>query len=90
MNARFDRVVFGRQAEGIKAHRLEYLIAFHAHVARVGIGEAVVIPVPEVQPRARGVREHLEDVFLFIDAGFIKAVKLALLPFALPLFLDLQ
>lgn len=84
MDARLDRIVFGGQAERVKAHRLEDIIALHAQVARVGISQAEVIPMPDMQLGARGVGEHFKHIFFGLVAVTIEMVQSGLLPDFLP------
>ena len=55
MNARLDGVVFRGKAEGVKAHRLKDLVSLHALEAREAVGRSEVVPMPDVQFRARGI-----------------------------------
>ncbi len=52
-----QRGIFSRHAEGIPAHRLQYVVALHLVKTREHIADRVVAHVPHVQ-LARGVREH--------------------------------
>ena len=87
MDARLDRIVFGGQAERVKAHRLEDIIALHAQVARVGISQAEVIPMPDMQLGARGVGEHLQAIELVVLVR-IKSIEFLLFPTLLPFFIN--
>ena len=49
-----DGGVLGRQAEGVPAHRLQHVVALHAHVARQHVADGVVAHVAHVQPARRG------------------------------------
>ena len=84
MNTRFDGVVFRRQTERVKPHRLEHFVSLHLLKACIRIGRAVVIPMPDVQLCARGIGEHFQNVELFIHTLFVKNVLFALLPSGLP------
>jgi hypothetical protein len=59
-----DGVLFGRQTEGVPAHRVQHVESAHALVARDDVGGGVALEMADVQPRARGVREHVHAVEL--------------------------
>ena len=59
---RHRRVLRG-QAERVPAHRLQHVVALHAHVARQHVADRVVAHVPHVQAPAR-VRKHAQAVVL--------------------------
>ncbi len=59
-----DRVLLGRQAEGVEAHRVQHVAAVHPLVAGVDVGADEAQRVADVQPAATGVREHVEHVEL--------------------------
>src|SRR5690349_17092824 len=63
MDAGLDRVVFGRQAEGVVAHRVDDLVARAPAEVRDGVADRVVLEVADVRFAGR-VREHLEHVGL--------------------------
>ena len=58
-----DRGVLGRQAERVPAHRLQDVVALHAHVAGQHVAHGVVAHVAHMQPPA-GVRKHAQAVVL--------------------------
>ena len=87
-----DRVVLGRQAEGVPAHRMEDVQAVAAPEAHDDVADRVDEQVPEVQ-RAGRVREHLEHVALgAVGRGRVGRVVdvpgACVVPDALPLLLD--
>ena len=63
IDAARDRRVFGGQAERVPAHRVQHVVAEHAHHARDRVAERVVLGVADVQI-ARRIRQHLEHVVL--------------------------
>ncbi len=79
-----DGGIFGGQAEGVPAHRMQHIEAAHALDARHNVADGVIAHVAHVQ-RAGGIRQHLQHVvfrlrgirFGFEDARFGPA----LLPF---------
>ena len=87
--AGLDRVVLGRQAEGVVAHRVQHARARAAVEVRDRVAHRVVLQVPHVR-LARGVGQHLEHV------GLRRAVAVVVgdlpgalaLPDRLPLGLD--
>ena len=62
VRARFHRVLFRRQAEGVPAHRVQHIEAAHALVARNGVGADVALGVPHMKPLARGIGEHIQHI----------------------------
>ena len=62
-----DGGIFGRQTEGVPAHRLHDIEALHALVARDHIADGVVAHMADMQ-LAAGVREHRQAV-IFRFAG---------------------
>jgi hypothetical protein len=57
-------VLLGRQAERVVAEGVEDVAAGHPVVAGEHVGADVAERVADVEPRARGVREHVEHVQL--------------------------
>ena len=60
VRARLHRVLLGRQAERVVAHRVQHVEAVHALEARVHVGGDVAERVADVEPDAARVREHVE------------------------------
>ena len=90
--ALLDRVVLGRQAEGVPAHRVEDAQAVAAPEAHDDVADRVDEQVAEVQ-RAGRVRQHLEHVALgAVGCGRVRRVvdvpRARVVPDALPLLLD--
>ena len=54
-----DGVLLGGQAEGVVAHRVQDVVAVHPPEPAGDVGAQVAQRVADVQPRARGVREHV-------------------------------
>ena len=82
-------VLLGGQAEGVPAHRVQDVEPAHPLVAAEDVGGGVALGVADVQARAAGVGEHVEDVELGL-AGTKSGVRKVLfsLPVGLPLRLD--
>ena len=57
-------VLLGRQAERVVAQGVQHVVAGHPLEAAVHVGRDVAQRVPDVQPDARRVREHVEHVGL--------------------------
>ena len=53
-------VLLGGQAERVEAHRVQHVVAGHAHVARVDVGADEAERMADMQPVAGRVREHVE------------------------------
>ena len=93
--ARFDRILFSRQSEGIPTHRVEDIEA-PAHLrAADDIGGRVTFRVADMQARSGRVGEHVEDEELRLRgievriAGIRGAEGFFLIPDLLPLGLKL-
>ena len=90
MLAGFDGVFFGGQAEGVEAHRVDDAAALHAGGAADDVGCGVALGVPDMQPVAAGVGEHIERVELF--GAWLRhprrGERLVLVPIRLPFGLD--
>ncbi len=88
MGAGLHGVLLGGQAEGVPAHGMEDVEAAHPLVARNQIAGDVALGMADMQPRAGGVREHVERVVLRLFAARlarIRGAERALLePVALP------
>src|SRR6476659_9519357 len=94
MLTRLDRILFRRQAECVPAHRMKDVAAAHAFVARHNVSSGVTFGMSDVQPRDDQIREHIEDVELWLGAievflARIGGVKCpAFIPKVLPLCLE--
>ena len=96
---RLDGELLGGQAERVIAHGVQDVVAVHAAEPAGDVGTQVAQRVPDVQPRARRVREHVhhEELGAVLDplearaqpAGRVGRVERALgLPAVLPRELD--
>ena len=85
-----DRVLLGRQAERVPAHRVQHVVAAHAPGARHDVGGGVPLGMTDVQADAGRVGEHVEDVALGPAAPARGAERPVLVPVALPAGLDLE
>ncbi len=68
-----DRRVFGRQPEGVPAHRHQHVVALHAQLAREHVVDGVVAHVAHVQ-LAAGVGQHRAGVVFGLAGVFVNAV----------------
>jgi len=88
MLSRLDGVLFGRKPEGIVTHRVQNVKTPQPFVAAEYVASDITQRVPDVQPRARRVGEHVQHEKL----GFIRVdlylVNSRLLPGILPFTLD--
>ena len=84
MDTRLYREVFCGQTERVEAHGLEHFKALHALKPRVGIRRTVIVPMPDVELRARGIGEHFQNVQFFVYVFLVENVELGFLPFCLP------
>src|SRR5262245_46871266 len=90
MLAGLDRVLLGRQAERVPAHRVQHVVAAHAPGPRHDVGGGVPLGMTDVQTDAGRVGEHVEDVALGPAATARGAESPVLVPVALPAGLDLE
>jgi len=81
-----DGEVLGGHAEGVVAHRLQHVVAFHQLVAAHRVADGVVAHVAHVQ-RPRGIGEHGQHVILGLVGVVLCAKDAALRPNLLPLLL---
>ena len=88
VGAGFQRVLLGRQAERVPAHRVQHVEAAHALVARHDVRGRVAFGMADVQPLARRVREHVEHVVLRLRG--VEAVGSAKRGLALPVGLPFR
>jgi len=85
-----DGLVLGRLAEGVPAHGMQHIESGHALVAAEGIHRHVVLEVPHMEARPRGVGEHLQAIGLG-PVRIVRGLKsLLLFPGLLPPSLDLS
>ena len=87
---RLDGILLGGQPEGVVPHRVEDVETLEPLVARVDVGSDVAQRMAHVQPGARGVGEHVQDVELGARGVDSYAVGAALLPALLPFGFDLS
>src|ERR1035437_9646461 len=64
MLAGLDGVLLGGQAESIPANRMQDIVAERAAIAGEDVRGGIAFRVTDMQPRARRVREHVEDIEL--------------------------
>ena len=72
MLASLDRVLLGRQAEGVPSHRVEDIVPLEAAVAGEDIGGRVSLDMADMEAVAARVGEHVEHVELLrlgIESG---------------------
>src|SRR5580658_4202434 len=85
MDGAIDRILFGGKPKSVIPHRVEDVAPFQPCIAGEDISGDIAEWVADVQPRAAGVREHIQDVeFRFgrIVGYFVGPVRCpALLPF---------
>ena len=83
-NAALDGGIFGGQSEGIPADRMQHVESAHAPVARHRVADRVVAHVAHVQ-RARGIRQHFEQVIFRALRVAVRMERALLFPNFLPL-----
>ncbi len=62
MNAVFDRVLFGGQAEGVVAHRVQHIETFQPLITAIDIRSDITQGMTHVQPGPARVRKHIEHI----------------------------
>jgi hypothetical protein len=87
MGSGLDRVLFGGQAEGVPADRVQDVEASHALVAGNHVADRVDPDVPHMDA-AGGVREHLQAVVLRLVRAFHRAKSIRFFPVFLRVALD--
>ena len=83
VHALFHGGVFGRHAERVPAHRVEYFVPGHRLEARQHVPHRVISHVADVDAPRR-IGEHLKHVALRLVAVRIRAEDFCLVPRALP------
>ena len=80
-------VLLGRQSVCVKAHRVQHVKAAQTFVAAEYVAGDVAQRMPHVQPCARGVGEHVQNVILWLITAVYGLVSLAAPPLLLPALL---
>ena len=90
MRAGLDRVLLGREAEGVPSHGMQDLEALHALVAAEHVGRGVPLGMPYMQTSPGWIREHVEAVKLRLLAArsLRRLESLVLQPVLLPFSLN--
>lgn len=84
-----DGELLSRQAKGVPAHRMEDVIALHPLHPGDDIGRGVAFGVADVEPLARGIGEHVEDVIFGTGEIMDVAIEgVLLLPCLFPFVLN--
>ena len=87
---RLDGVVLGRQTERVPAHGMQHVHAAHALVAAEDVGGRVTFRMPDVEPLARRIGKHVENVVLGLGRVLGDLEGLVLFPVLLPAWLDVS
>ena len=88
VNVVLDGKVLRRQAEGVKAHGVEDVVALHALLAADDVHRRERARVADVQASGGGIRELNEAVELGALVACYGSIGLFLLPLFLPFFLN--
>ena len=88
MHAGLDRIVFGRQPEGVKAHRIKHVKALHPFFARHHVKRGIGTRMPHVQPGAGRIGKFDQNVKLLPVAVDLHLIGLFLVPYFLPFAFD--
>src|SRR4029434_2398418 len=90
MHAGLDRILLGRQAERVPAHRMQHVATLVTLVPAQDVGGGVALRMADVQPRAAGIWGHVDaEEFGLVRveaplAGIDSAERLIALPARLP------
>ncbi len=88
MYARFDGILFGRQPEGIPAHRMEHVEAPHPLVAGYDIRRRITFQVTDVETGPGGIRKHVEAIEFGLGRIVHRPERALVFPIGLPLGFD--
>ena len=89
MNPRFYGIIFRRQSERVKAHRVQNIIPVHTQKTAVNVRGGIAFRVPHMKPVARRIRKHIQYVGapVFRKTGILGRLKsLIFFPIFLPFF----
>ena len=84
------RILLGRQAVGVVAHRVQHVVALLSLVAGVDVARDVAQWVSYMQPRTRRVGKHVEDIEFPLRVVFYDLVGVLLHPLFVPSRLDVS
>ena len=87
VNPRFDRVVFRRQAECVKALGMEKVESLHFFRPGPDICQSIIIPMPDMELRPGRIGKHLQAIELVVLVR-IKSIEFLLFPTLLPFFIN--
>ena len=74
MHPGFNRIIFRRQAESVKSHRIQNIQAFHAFFAGNYVQSGIRTRMPDMQPRPRRIGkfdQRIKLFFILVDFDFI-------------------
>ncbi len=80
MLARLDRMLFGRQPEGVKSHGVQDAFTAAASEPRNDVGRRVPFGMTDMQSIAAGVRKHVQDISFFPARQIGRRERAMLLP----------
>ena len=81
-------ILLGRQAVGIVAHGVEYVVALQTLEAGVDVAGDISQRMAHMEARTTGVREHIEDVELLFALVLGYFIGLVGLPIVEPFLLN--
>ena len=79
--------VLCRHSESVEAHRMNNVIPRHPLVTRHHVADRIIADMSHVKITRR-VREHFQNIILFLPGLHFRPVKIFFRPFFLPLFFD--
>src|SRR5262249_35037778 len=90
VDAGFDGVLLGGEAEGIEAHRVHHTLRLHAGGAADDVGGGIAFGMADVKARGAGGGEHVERVELAAAGGgkARRGERVVFVPVGLPFGLD--
>ena len=79
--------IFCRQTKGIPTHRMEHIVALHFFESGNNVTDGVITHVTHVKVPGR-IREHFQQIVLFLVVAFCYFKGFFFFPFFLPFFLN--
>src|SRR6516165_5256312 len=85
MPVALNRILLGRQTEGVESHAVQDVISLHAAEPRKRVGRDVAERMPDVQADSRGIWKKVEDELLrLVEPDGVGPERVRLSPTVLP------
>ena len=79
-----NRILFGRQTEGIIAHRMQHIKSFQALITGNDIRSNITQRVTHVESGPGRIRKHVQYIILLLTGRFYGTIGVMLTPVLLP------